>query len=318
MEHTISAVGVLDKSISVLDAVAAADGPCRLGDLVAATGLSKPTAHRLATALAVHGLLRRDPDGRYLLGFRLVGLGHAAADDWPLGAIARPILEELRDETGESVQLYLRDGDQRTCVASLESPQELRTIVAEGVRLPLGLSSAGRILDGSSVDAGWVASVEERARGVASVSAAVVRGGEVIAAVGISGPLHRLGSSPGERFGPAVERAAQRIASASAMVTVEARTSSVSPDLACIFCTTSGMDANASSSAWITRSTPSPRMFRSPSVTSAEISMSLSLPRSRPVISQSTHTILSVVTSHSLGAGRLTGPQHLPAGAYAS
>ena len=216
MERTISGVGVLDKSVSVLEAVAASDGPCRLGDLVAATGLSKPTAHRLAAALEVHGLLRRGDDGRYRLGLRLVGLGHAAAEDWPLGAIARPILEDLRDETGESVQLYVRDGDQRTCVVSLESTQELRTIVPEGVRLPLGLGSAGRILEGNAVDAGWVESVEERARGVASVSAAVVRSGEVIAAVGISGPVQRLGVSPGKRFGPAVEAAAARIASAAA------------------------------------------------------------------------------------------------------
>lgn len=212
MEHTISGVGVIDKSMAVLEAVAAAEGPCRLGQLVAATGLSKPTAHRLAAALEAHGLLRRGDDGAYRLGLRLVGLGHAAAEDWPLGELARPVLDALREETGESVQLYVRDGDQRACVVSIESPHELRTIVPEGVRLPLGVGSAGRILDGSAPADGWVASVEERARGVASVSAAVVVGGEVVAAVGISGPLERLGGDPGARFGRAVAGAAARIA----------------------------------------------------------------------------------------------------------
>lgn len=213
MEHTISGVGVVDKSMAVLEAVAAADGPCRLGDLVAATGLSKATAHRLAGALEVHGLLRRGDDGAYRLGLRLVGLGHAASAGWPLGELARPVLEELRDETGESVQLYVREGDRRVCVVSLESPHELRTIVPEGVRLPLGVGSAGRILAGDAdVASAWTASVEERARGVASVSAAVVGGGDVVAAVGISGPLERLGTDPGARFGAAVAAAAGRIA----------------------------------------------------------------------------------------------------------
>lgn len=211
MERTISGVGVLDKSVAVLEAVAAAEGPCRLGDVVAATGINKATAHRLAAALEAHGLLRRGGDGAYRLGLRLVGLGHAAAADWPLAEVARPVLEALRDETGESVQLYVRDGDQRACIVSLESRHELRTIVPEGVRLPLDVGSAGRILGGTATGP-WVASVEERARGVASVSAAVVAGADVVAAVGISGPLERLGTDPGARFGAAVAVAAERIA----------------------------------------------------------------------------------------------------------
>jgi len=214
MERNLRTVGVLDKSMALLDAVASSSGPCRLGDLVAATGIAKPTAHRLAGALEAHGLLGRDDDGAYRLGLRLVGLGHAAAEDWPLGAVARPVLEELRSATGESVQLYVREGDQRTCVVSLESPHELRTIVAEGVRLPLGVGSAGRILDGSAPLDRWEASVEERAPGVASVSAAVVADGEPVAVVGISGPVGRLGADPGTRFGPAVEAAAAAVAAA--------------------------------------------------------------------------------------------------------
>src|SRR6185369_12184802 len=106
--------------------------------------------HRLAAALEAHGLLRRDLDGRYLLGVRLIGLGLAGADDWPLAQAAGPALGALRDATGESVQLYRRDGDHRVCVVSLESPHELRTIVPQGARLPLGQGSAGRILAGES------------------------------------------------------------------------------------------------------------------------------------------------------------------------
>src|SRR3954470_7795663 len=80
------------------------------------------------------------------------------------------------------------------------------------------------------------------------------------------------------------------MSSASATVTVAASTSSVRPDLSCIWRTTSNMPASASSSAWITTSTPSPSTLRSGSVTSAATSINLSLSRSRPVISQSIHT----------------------------
>ena len=192
------------------------------GTVVGATGLPRATAHRLAVALEAHGLVRRDPDGRFAPGLRLVGLGRAAAAALPLAGAARPALAALRDTTGESVQLYVREADRRVCVASLESPHGLRTIVALGATLPLGVGSAGRILAADDADpsawnprgihADWVASVGERESGVASVSAAVRdHGGRVVAAVGISGPIDRLGSDPGAVHGPAVTAAARAI-----------------------------------------------------------------------------------------------------------
>jgi DNA-binding IclR family transcriptional regulator len=204
-------VGTIDKGIRVLDAVE--PGPASLADLVAATGLSRATAHRLAVALEAHGLLRRTADGRFALGLRLVGLGRAAADALPLADAAGPALAELRAATEESVQLYVAEGDQRVCVASLESPHGLRTIVPMGAALPLDRGSAGRAL--RATGPGWVASVEERERGVASVSAPVRDAdGHAIAAVSVSGPVERTTRRPGERYGEAVEAAARRIEAA--------------------------------------------------------------------------------------------------------
>lgn len=214
MEPRVSGVGTIDKGVRVLAAVEGF-GPCALADLVDATGLSRATTHRLAVALEVHGLLRRTTDGRFALGLRLVGLGRAAADGLPLAEVAAPALLALRDATGESVQLFVRAGDERVCVAALESPHGLRTIVPMGAALPLDRGSAGRVL--TSVTTGWIDSVEERERGVASVSAAV-RGadGEVLAAVSVSGPIERTTRSPGERYGAAVDAAARAIEAASA------------------------------------------------------------------------------------------------------
>lgn len=207
-----SGVGVLDKSMALFEAVLAAGGPVGLHELVEHTGLARATVHRLAVALTDHGLLRRCADGRFALGLRLVGIGHRVAAGWPLADLARPALETLRDRTGESAQLYVREGEQRVCLVSLESSQELRTIVTEGARLPLGVGSAGRILADTEPGPRWVASAGERAPGVASVSAPVFdAAGAVVAAVGISGPLDRLGSDVGERLGPAVEVTAAEI-----------------------------------------------------------------------------------------------------------
>ena len=199
---------MLDKGVAILRAVA--EGPLDLAALQEATGLPRATCHRLAVALERHHLLRRDALGRFCLGFELIRLGRVAADEFPLADAATPVLEELRERTGESVQLYVREGDARRCVVSLPSPHALRWSVAQGALLPLGVGSAGRTLSGAP---GVVASVEEREPGVASVSAPVVdRTGVVVAAISVSGPVERLSRSPAKRFGGEVAAAAERVA----------------------------------------------------------------------------------------------------------
>ena len=188
-------------------------GPLDLGDLQTATGLPRATAHRLAVALEHHHLVRRDAQGRFCLGFELIHLGRAATSAFPLAQVATPALTELRNATGESVQLYVREGDMRRCVVSLQSSHALRWIVPEGVLLPLGKGSAGRVLsDGGPALAD---SVEEREAGVASVSAVVRdRQQAVVAAVSLSGPIERLTRDPLQRFGDEVMAAAHAVAAA--------------------------------------------------------------------------------------------------------
>ncbi len=214
-------MGTFDKAVLVLDALEGE--PLALADLVNATGLPRATTHRLATALEAHGLVRRTDDGRFALGLRLVALGRAAADQLPLAEAARPALAALRDATEESVQLYVRQGDRRVCVAALESPHGLRTIVAMGAALPLDRGSAGQVLrevtaTGGDEGPGWVASVAEREAGVASVSAPV-RGadGRVVAAVSVSGPIERTGTDPGAHYGADVVRAAAAVEAATGL-----------------------------------------------------------------------------------------------------
>lgn len=211
--ESVTGVGVLDKAMSILHAVAAS--PVSLADLQARTSLPRATVHRLASALEVHGLLRRDDAARYELGLALVSLGQVAAQRFPLVEVARPALHRLRDVTGESVQLFVREGSQRRCVLSLESPHGLRWIVPQGSVLPLDVGSAGRVLSGEVSRHGWVQSVGEREAGVASVSAPVFAAdGSLLAAVSVSGPIERLSRHPGARFGGAVAAAADQVTAA--------------------------------------------------------------------------------------------------------
>jgi DNA-binding IclR family transcriptional regulator len=122
---------------------------------------------------------------------------------------AREVATELRDKTGESVQVFVPETDGRRCVVSLESPNGLRWIVPEGSLFPLTRGSAGKVLSGAKLSpAGWVESVEERVKGVASVSAPVFDSHGVIAALSISGPLERMTQKPGAKFGSLVVRCA--------------------------------------------------------------------------------------------------------------
>ena len=207
--ESLSGVGVVDKTAGILNALA--DGPLDLADLQAATALPRATAHRLTVALEAHQLVRRDAQGRFCLGFELIRLGHAAADAFPLAELATPILIKLRDHTGEATQLYVREGDARRCVASVQSSHGLRWIVPVGALLPLAVGSAGHVLaDGGPK---FAQSVEERERGVASVSAAVLNDtGSVVAAISLSGPVERLTRTPTRRFGAAVRAAATQVA----------------------------------------------------------------------------------------------------------
>ena len=217
-----SGVGVLDKSVEIL-ALLAEDGPTGLAKVVEATGITRPTAHRLLAALETHHLVARG-DGRYKLGLRIMGWGEKVAAGTNLIEVSRPVLEHLRDKSGESVQLYVREGSQRVCVAAAErAGGGLRDMVPVGSVLPLNQGSGGRVLlawSGSESATkfkeirrrGWVESVAERESGVASVSAPVFGpGGELQAAVCVSGPVSRLGESPGERLSGSVTRAAREI-----------------------------------------------------------------------------------------------------------
>ena len=207
---SVSGVGVLDKAFVVLNALVAR--PLSLAESVEVTGIPRATCHRLLSALEHHGAVRRNNEGLYCLGPTLAGLGRGAAVQFPFLERAREIATEIRDRTGESVQVFIAETDGRRCVISLESPNGLRWIVPEGSLFPLARGSAGKVLSAKTAPASWVESVEERVKGVASVSAPILDAdGHVIAAISISGPLERMSRTPGAKFGTVVVRGAKTL-----------------------------------------------------------------------------------------------------------
>jgi DNA-binding IclR family transcriptional regulator len=214
-----SGIGVLDKAVGVLHTIA--ESPCGLAELCERTGLPRATAHRLAVGLETHRLLARDNQGRWRLGPAVSELAGQIND--PLPAAAAAVLPRLREITGESVQLYRREGTSRICVAAMEPAAGLRDTVPVGARLPMTAGSGAKVLlafsDVTTQHAvlptakftdrtlaevrkrGWAQSVAEREPGVASVSAPVRDGrGNVIAAISVSGPIDRMGRRPGARW----------------------------------------------------------------------------------------------------------------------
>jgi DNA-binding IclR family transcriptional regulator len=214
-----SGIGVLDKAVGVLHTIA--ESPCGLAELCDRTGLPRATAHRLAAGLETHRLLARDSEGRWRLGPAISELAAQVND--PLLAASAAVLPRLREITGESVQLYRREGSSRICVAAMEPPAGLRDTVPVGARMPMTAGSGAKVLLAYSDDAtraavlpdakfsdrtlaevrrrGWAQSAAEREPGVASVSAPVRDAhGSVIAAISVSGPIDRMGRRPGARW----------------------------------------------------------------------------------------------------------------------
>lgn len=231
MLDSVRTVGVIDKSVAILEALS--KGPRSLADLVDDTGLARPTLHRLAVALEGHGLVGRDGDGRFRLGRRLILWGSGTGLTETLVNAAQEVLEALSAATGESAQLFVRDGSSRVCIAAFDRPTGLRDTVPVGAVLSLQAGSGAKALLAWSEESlkgatsaelalvrrrGWAESVAEREAGVASVSAPVFDGpGVVVAAVGVSGPIDRFGASPGKRFGSAVRKAARSLEAAAGL-----------------------------------------------------------------------------------------------------
>ncbi|RAP74436.1 IclR family transcriptional regulator [Paenibacillus montanisoli] len=212
-------------------------------ELADSVGLHKSTVHRMLATLEERGFIVRDAaSDRYKLGLRIweLSANMSGADD--PAVIGLPEMERLRDMLGETVSLYLRDGNERIRIQAVQSIQAIRRVAPIGVRLPLYVGASSKVLiafeeaakrEELLQDASWppsfdrqqfqeqmaewqrlgyAMSVEEREQGAAAVAAPVFsRTGKLVAALSVSGPANRLTPEIMRSQAPAVIEAARRL-----------------------------------------------------------------------------------------------------------
>lgn len=110
--------------------------------------LTRPTTHRLLSALRREGLVDQDErSGRWMPGPELYLMGTVAASRYDITGIARDIVRSLAVRTEESAFLSVRRGDETVCLLREEGSFPIRSFVlSEGVRFPLGVASAGLVM----------------------------------------------------------------------------------------------------------------------------------------------------------------------------
>src|ERR687893_1799482 len=109
----------------------------RVAEAADLLGVARSTAHRLLTALRRRGFVTQDrPNGAYRPGPALQEIGLAAVNRIDIRRVARPVLEQLRDETGETVSLALLEGSAIRFVDGVESRRSVRVGNRTGVVRP--------------------------------------------------------------------------------------------------------------------------------------------------------------------------------------
>ncbi len=153
MKNPTTAIQVLDRAVSLLDALSHYPEPVPLKFLTADTGLHASTAFRILQALVAHGLVERTESSNYVLGTRLLQLGHRVRAGTDVRREARGVMEWLRDEVEESVNLTLREGDEVVYVERVTPARSIRVEQVIGSRAPLHVTAVGKLMLGEMDDA---------------------------------------------------------------------------------------------------------------------------------------------------------------------
>jgi DNA-binding IclR family transcriptional regulator len=243
MKNTATAIQVLDRAVSLLDALSHYGEPVSLKFLTADTGLHASTAFRILGALVAHGFVERTDAGNYLLGTRLLQLGHRVRAGTDVRREAHAVMEWLRDQVDESVNLTLREGDEVVYVERVTPARSIRVEQVIGSRAPLHVTAVGKLMLGEmdddalqgyvsrtglerytrntladldnlraearrDVEQGYALDNEEAELGVGCIGVVVRNGdGRIVAGLSISAPIERLSKD----WIPLVQEAGTRI-----------------------------------------------------------------------------------------------------------
>ena len=215
-------------ALRLLKAFSDAQYEIGISDLAKQLGLAKSTVHRLAATLVSEGMLEQNAqDGKYRLGLTMFELGALVRRKMDVTAEAKPYLKSLAEKTGETLHLAVLDHQAVLYINIIESQRAIRMGYKIGTRAPLHCTAVGKVLTAyqseDTIDAaiahglpdctantitdaadfrreldavrarGYAIENEEIEVGLRSIAAAVRSySGQVVAAIGIAGPAHRM------------------------------------------------------------------------------------------------------------------------------
>jgi IclR family acetate operon transcriptional repressor len=242
-----SSVQVLDRSLTLLDLVASADGAA-LTELADQSGMAPSTVHRLLTSLAGHGMVAHDVEtGAWTIGLKAFEIGNAFLRFRKLGTISRPFLKQLMERSGETANIGIEDGGDVVFISQVESHAPMRAFFRPGRRGPIHASGIGKAILSTWGDVeiehllstrplprftekthdtlpklladldvirtrGWSIDDEEHTLGMCCLAAPIFNEhGEAIAGISVSGPAVRLPDGKLAELGPVVRAAAEGV-----------------------------------------------------------------------------------------------------------
>lgn len=137
----------LGRGLSLLEHLADAGQGLTLSDLAQRVGLAPSTTHRLLGTLESYGFVQLDEElGHWRVGVRAFSVGNAYLDNRDLTAQARPIMRQLMEGVGETVNLAVLDHDEVVFVSQVECREMMRMVAKLGSRAPLHASGVGKAL----------------------------------------------------------------------------------------------------------------------------------------------------------------------------
>lgn len=236
------------KAVGLLEALARSDAPRGVTELSRELELTKSNVHRLLETLRETGYVKRQDSGTYCLSLKIWQLGRSVISRIDLKDIALPHLEELAAHTGETARLTVFENDQGVCIQQIQSSNPIGLITRVGGSLLPYCSATGKALlayqppevverVGTSLvkftprTVGSRAELEQQLRrirrqgfafnfgewraAVSGVAAPIWDGeGNVVAAIGVSGPTARLSSKFLQTLAPVVRTSALRLSAA--------------------------------------------------------------------------------------------------------
>ncbi|MGB3681564.1 MAG: IclR family transcriptional regulator [Rubrobacteraceae bacterium] len=240
----------VDRAITVMELLSR-QGWSGVTEVANEIGIHKSTAYRLLATLKDRGIVEQDSaTEKYRLGFGVVLLASTVTADLDVVRYAKPVCESLSEETEETVTVTVLEGDQAVVIHQTLSTSSMMNVDWSGWHTPLHTTAAGKVLlahlpkhrreivlkrhlesftEHTIVDpdvlrrqlqeireTGYGYTVEELEVGMNAVGAPIrAADGEVVAAMGVSGPAFRLPadslSALGKRMMTAAEDISQRL-----------------------------------------------------------------------------------------------------------